>query len=45
MANNKKEDVVLIETESEDFDFTEEGETTICVIQRLLCSQKNPDTT
>ena len=39
------EDKVLTETEPEDSDFVEEGEATTCVIQRLLCNQKNPDTT
>jgi len=36
---------VEIETEPEDSDFAEEhGESAICVVQRLLCNQKAPDT-
>jgi len=46
MANYVDEDDVLIESETEDSDFVEEdGEVTTCVVQRLLGSQKNPDTT
>ena len=46
MTNYEDEDEVLIETEPEDSEFVkEEGEAATCVIQRLLCNQKNPDTT
>jgi len=38
MADYEDEDEVLIETESEDSDFVEEGEAATCVIQRLLCN-------
>jgi len=39
------EDKVLIETELEDSDFVEEDEeVAACLVQRLLCNQKNPDT-
>ena len=40
------EDKVQIETEPKNFEFIEEdGEVATCVVQRLLCNQKNPDTT
>jgi len=43
MADYEDKDKVLIETEPKDFDFVE-GEVATCVIQRLLCNQKNTDT-
>jgi len=46
MADYENEDEVLIETEPKDSHFVEEdGEEATCVVQRLLCNQKNPDTT
>jgi len=46
MADYKDKNEVLIETEQEDSDFVEEeGEATTCIIQTLLCNQKNSDTT
>ena len=46
MADYDDEGKVQIETELEDFEFVEEdGEVSTCVVQRLLCNQKNPDTT
>ena len=46
MTDYKEEDNVLIEIESEDSDFVEEhGDPVTCVIQKVLCSQKIPDTT
>jgi len=40
------EDEVLIESEPKDSDFfKEEGKAATCMIRRLLCNQKNPDTT
>jgi len=46
MADYEDNDEVLIETETEDFGFVkEEREVATCVIQWLLCNQKNPDTT
>ena len=45
MADYEDEDEVLIETEPEGSDFVEEGKAVTCVIQQLLCNQKNPDTT
>ena len=45
MADYEDKDEVLIETEQEDSDFVEEdGEATTCIVQGLLCNQKNPDT-
>jgi len=46
MADYEEKDNVLIETELEDSDFIEEhGEPVACVIQKVFCSQKIPDTT
>jgi len=46
MEDYEEEDDVLIETELEDSDFAQEqGDPVTCVVQRLLCNQKNPDTT
>jgi len=46
MVDFKDEDEVLIETEPKDSDFVDdEREAATSVIQQLLCSQKNPDTT
>ena len=46
MEDYKDKDEVLIDTELEDSDFVEEDEkVTTCVVQLLLCNQKNPDTT
>ena len=46
MADYEDEDEVQIETKSEDSDFTEEhGDLITCVVQKLLCSLKIPDTT
>ena len=46
IADYEDEDEVSNETELEDSDFVEEyGEVTTCVVQRLLCNQKNPNTT
>ena len=46
MADYEDEDEMLIETEPKDSDFVEEeGEAETCVIQQLLCNQKNHDTT
>jgi len=46
MTDYKDEDEVLIKTEPKDSDFVKgEGEVTTCVIQRLLCNQKNPNIT
>ena len=46
MAAYEDEDEVLIETELEDSDFVkEDGEVATCVVQWLLCNQKNSDTT
>jgi len=45
MADYEDEDEVLIETEPEGSDFVEEGKAVNCVIQQLLCNQKNPDIT
>ena len=40
------EEDMLIETEPEDSDFVEEhGDHVACVIQKVLCNQKVPDTT
>ena len=46
MADYEGEDQVMIEIEQKNSDFVEEeGEAVTCVIQRLLCNQKNPHTT
>jgi len=44
MVDYEDEDEVLIETKPKDSDFFE-GEAATCVIQQLLCNQKNLDTT
>ena len=46
MEDYADEDEVLIEIEPEDSDFVEEdGEVATCVVQQLLCNQKNSDNT
>jgi len=46
IENYEEENDVLIETETEDSDFVEEhGDPVVCVIQKVLCRQKIPDTT
>jgi len=46
MADYENEDEVLIDSELKYSDFVEEdGEVAICVIQRFLYNQKNPNTT
>ena len=46
MTDYEDEDKVKIETELEASDFVEEhGESVSCVVQRLLCNQKAPNTT
>jgi len=45
MVDYEEKDDVLIETEPEDSNFVEEhGENIACVIQKVLCNQKVPDT-
>ena len=44
IADYEDEDEVQIETEPKDSDFAEDGEVATCVIQQLLCNQKNPET-
>jgi len=45
MKDYEERDDMLIETELEDFDFIEEhGDPITCIIQKVLCSHKNPDT-
>ena len=46
MTEYKKEDDVLIKTEPEGSDFDQEHREPIaCVVQKVLCNQKTPDTT
>ena len=46
MADYEDEDEMQIETEPKDSNFVQEDrEVATCVVQRLLCNQKNPDTT
>ena len=46
MAGYEDEDELLIEIEPKDSEFVKkEGKAATCVIQRLLCNQKNPDIT
>ena len=45
MTDYEEGDDVLVKTEPEDSDFIEEyGDHITCVIQKVLCSQKIPDT-
>ena len=45
MDDYEKGDNMLIETELEDSGFVEEhGDLVTCLIQKVLCSQKIPDT-
>ena len=46
MEDYEDEDEVLIEIEPEDSNFVEEEVVVAtCMVQQLLCNQKNPDTT
>ena len=46
MADYEEEEDVIIETEPEDFNFIEEHEESVaCVVQKVLCNQKVPNTT
>ena len=46
MVDYEEEDDVLMKTELEDSDFIEEYcDPVACIIQKVLCSQKIPDTT
>ena len=46
MADYEEKDDVLIEIEPEDSDFIEEHENLVaCIVQKMLCNQKIPDTT
>jgi len=46
MADYEEEDDVLIETVLEDPDFVgEHRDLVFCVIQKVICNQKVPDTT
>ena len=45
MTDYEGEDEVKIETELEDYDFAKEYGEYTCMVHRLLCTQKAPNTT